>query len=450
MAGSVAESVAVRGSKAPSGDAAPGLVARQGALHLIGAVLDRGAMLDEAGLRGSPAERAEARGLADLTLRRLGQIDDLLGRFVGRMPKPPVDHVLRLMAAELIFAGTAPHAAVDLGVRLVKRDRGAAKLAGLVNAVGRRLAEQGAEIAAGQDAARLNTPGWLWQHLVADWGAEAARAMALAHLTPAPHDLTPNDLKLTNPAEAGALARELGAEVLATGSLRLADRPQISALPGFAEGAWWAQDAAAALPARLIPDPQGKRVLDLCASPGGKTVAIAADARDTGVLVACDARARRVRLLHDTVKTSGAACVRVVHVATSGPLPFAPVFDRVLVDAPCSGLGTIRRDPDIRWRRGERDLASLAHGQLALLERAAALVRPRGRLVYATCSSEPDENEAVVDAFLSRHDEFELVNLRGDASPHLIPLLDEQGMMRTLPFAHELEAFFAAALVRRH
>jgi 16S rRNA (cytosine967-C5)-methyltransferase len=118
------------------------------------------------------------------------------------------------------------------------------------------------------------------------------------------------------------------------------------------------------------------------------------------------------------------------------------------VDAPCSGLGTIRRDPDIRWRRNERDLVSLAHEQLTLLERAAALVRPHGRLVYATCSSEPEENEAVVDAFLSRHDEFELVDLRGDGSPRLAPLLDERGMMRTLPFAHGLEAFFAAGLVR--
>ncbi len=192
----------MNGGNAPSGDAAPGLVARAGALHLIGAVLDRGAILDEGGLRGSPAERAEARGLADLTLRRLGQIDDALGRFVGRMPKPPVNHVLRLMAAELIFAGTAPHAAVDLGVRLVKRARGAAKFSGLVNAVGRRLAERGAEIAAGQDAAAVNTPGWLWQQLSTGWGAEAARAMAVAHLTLAPHDLT-----LANPADAGALAR---------------------------------------------------------------------------------------------------------------------------------------------------------------------------------------------------------------------------------------------------
>jgi 16S rRNA (cytosine967-C5)-methyltransferase len=175
---------------------------------------------------------------------------------------------------------------------------------------------------------------------------------------------------------------------------------------------------------------------------------MAGDMRDTGLIVACDVRARRVELLTDTVETSGAACVRVVRVATTGPLPFGPVFDRVLVDAPCSGLGTIRHDPDVRWRRQESDLVRFAVDQRRLIDRAAALVRPHGRLVYATCSSEPDENEAVVDAFLSTHEDFELVDLRVDASPYLLPVLDARGMLRTLPFAHGLEAFFAAALVR--
>ena len=221
-----------------------------------------------------------------------------------------------------------------------------------------------------------------------------------------------------------------------------------SPIVGSFASAFFVQEEASQLVSFVVAAQPGERVLDLCASPGGKTVAMAADIRDTGLLVACDVRARRVRLLRDTVRASGAASVRVVHVGASGPLPFAQGFDRVLVDAPCSGLGTVRRDPDIRWRRRERDLAGLAQDQLALLERAAVLVRPRGRLVYATCSSEPDENEAVVDAFLSRQREFELVDLRSDASPPLVPLLDRRGMMRTLPFAHGLEAFFAAALVR--
>jgi 16S rRNA (cytosine967-C5)-methyltransferase len=176
---------------------------------------------------------------------------------------------------------------------------------------------------------------------------------------------------------------------------------------------------------------------------------MAADMDDRGVLVACDVRARRVNLLRDTVRLSGAGCVRLTRVPAEGPLPFDPVFDRVLVDAPCSGLGTIRRDPDIRWRRDERDLPALAADQLALLERAASVLRAGGRLVYATCSSEPEENEAVVDAFLSRRPDFAPVDLREDTAPLLKPVLDDRGMLRTLPSVHGLEAFFAAALRRR-
>ena len=156
----------------------------------------------------------------------------------------------------------------------------------------------------------------------------------------------------------------------------------------------------------------------------------------------------RVALLRDTVHRSGATHVHVVHVAANGPLPFGDSFDRVLVDAPCSGLGTIRRDPDIRWRRAASDLPRLAEQQIELLMRAAATLRPGGRLVYATCSSEPEENEGVIDAFLDRAP-FDRLDLRRSGIEHVEPLVDERGALRTLPFAHGLEAFFAAAMVRR-
>ena len=184
-----------------------------------------------------------------------------------------------------------------------------------------------------------------------------------------------------------------------------------------------------------------ERILDLCASPGGKTAAMAAMMNDTGMLVACDVRVGRVALLRDTVLRSGAHHAHIVHVPPSGPLPFASTFDRVLVDAPCSGLGTIRRDPDIRWRRAASDLARLAGQQIELLMRAAETVRPGGRLVYATCSSEPEENERVVDAFLDRAP-FDRLDLRESGPAGLAPLLDDRGALRTLPFAHGLEAFF--------
>jgi 16S rRNA (cytosine967-C5)-methyltransferase len=186
----------------------------------------------------------------------------------------------------------------------------------------------------------------------------------------------------------------------------------------------------------------------VCAAPGGKTVLMSGDMSDTGVLAACDVRPRRVALLRGTIGDAGSRHAHAVHVAADGPLPFSAVFDRVLVDAPCSGLGTVRRDPDIKWRRREDDLAALAGRQLSLLQRAGRTVGPRGRLVYATCSSEPEENEMVVDAFLSAEPEFRLIDLRVSGPPALAPVLDERGVLRTLPFAHGLEAFFAAAMER--
>lgn len=426
-----------------SKETVPGLVAREGALHLIGSVLDRGAMLDEAGLRGSPAERAEAHGLADLTLRRLGQVDGALDRFVGKMPRPPVNHVLRLMTAELIFAGTAPHAAVDMAVRLTKRGKGTARLSGMVNAVGRRLAEHGAGIAAEQDAARLNTPDWLWTRLSDDWGDDAAREIAQAHLTPAPHDLT-----LANAADTAAMAREVEAEPLPTGSIRLAGRPQISALPGFAEGAWWAQDAAAALPARLIPDPEGKRVLDLCAAPGGKTMQLAAMGAQ---VTALDLSKRRMERVAQNLARTGLEAECVVADA----LKWAPDqgFDAILLDAPCSATGTIRRHPDLPRRQDGVDLKPLTGLQSQLLDRAAAWLAPGGILVFCTCSLLTAEGEDQARRFLKRH--AGLARLPVQAGEAGIPqeFLTVEGDLRTRPdFWPErggVDGFFAARFVRK-
>jgi 16S rRNA (cytosine967-C5)-methyltransferase len=431
-----------RTGKVDNADATPGLVARQGALHLLGSVLDHGAILDEAGLRGSPAERAEARGLADLTLRRLGQIDDALGRFVERMPKTPVNHVLRLMATELIFAGTAPHAAVDMAVRLVKRARGAAKFSGMVNAVGRRLAEQGAGIATEQDAARLNLPDWLRKPLAADWGEAAAMAMAAAHLTPAPHDLT-----LASQGDAGVLAAEIGAQVLPTGSLRLAGRPQISALPGFAQGAWWAQDAATALPARLIPEPGDKRVLDLCAAPGGKTLQLAAAG---AVVTALDISARRMERVAQNLARTGLAAEVVVADALDWS-PESP-FDAILLDAPCSATGTIRRHPDLTRRRGKVDLGALTRLQGQLLDRAAGWLAPGGVLVFCTCSLFKAEGEDQARTFFDRAKGFERLPIAPGEAGIPAEFLTTEGDLRTRSdFWGELggiDGFFATRLKR--
>jgi 16S rRNA (cytosine967-C5)-methyltransferase len=213
------------------------------------------------------------------------------------------------------------------------------------------------------------------------------------------------------------------------------------------DGTFLILDEASQLVPLAVGARPGERVLDLCAAPGGKTTALAADMENRGLLVAADVRARRVALLRDTVVRTGATVTRVLHVDPDAPLPLAGVFDRVLVDAPCSGLGTLRRDPDIRWRRTVADLTAHAEAQVELLARAADAVTPGGRLVYATCSSEPEENDQVVDRFLAIRPEFRPADLAAELPARLSPLLDG-GRLRTLPFAHGLEAFFAAALTR--
>jgi 16S rRNA (cytosine967-C5)-methyltransferase len=271
----------------------------------------------------------------------------------------------------------------------------------------------------------------------------------------APLTIRANTLRVTRDQLAAALARDgieteptshapHGLVVRSGNPLRFRGPPE----GGRYEGWFVVQDEASQLVPLAVDAQSGMRILDLCASPGGKTTAIAAAAGPDSIVVASDVRPRRIRTLVETVAAADASRVRVVHVAGAGPLPFAPVFDRVLVDAPCSGLGTIRRDPDIRWRRSEEDLALFADRQVELLRRAASVLAPGGRLVYATCSSERDENEAVVERFLADEPGFSTIDLRA-STPLLEPFVDGHGMLRTLPFAHGLEAFFAAAFVHR-
>ena len=444
--------------------------ARTAAYHALRAIADERADLPSALAHGrarlsDERDRALAAEIVTGTLRWRRNLDYLI-EYLANRRIATVDrdllHVLRLSLYQLLHLDRVPASAVvDDAVDLTRQ---AHKLSatGFVNAVLRSALRQRHRLPlpprpgnSTDRAAALAYLGITHSHpewLVARWfdrhGFDASERWVRFNNDTPRLTLRVNTLRTNRETVAAAL----GAASIQTELTRHAPDGLIvtagNPLRAPTDGLLFVQDEASQLVNLAVVAQPGERVLDLCASPGGKTVAMVADMNDTGLLVACDVRARRVRLLSDTVRVSGAARIRVAHVATSGPLPFTPVFDRVLVDAPCSGLGTIRRDPDIRWRRRERDLASLAQEQLALLDRAAVLVRPRGRLVYATCSSEPEENEAVVDVFLSRQREFEVVDLRSDASPRLMPVLDRRGMLRTLPFAHGLEAFFAAALVR--
>ncbi len=391
-------------------------------------VFARNAPLDEAltarlDSRLEPRDRAFARHLAATTLRRLGQIDALIAAYVAR-PLPKDAHtprnILRLGAAQLVFLETPAHAAVNETVALTAA-RGAERYKGLVNAVLRRLAAEGKQRAAGQDAAKLDTPEWLWKSWSAAYGEATARRIAEAHLAEPPLDFSVN-------GDPAAWAARLDGELLPTGSLRRRAGGLVTELPGFADGTWWIQDAAAALPARLLGDVGGQRVIDLCAAPGGKTAQLAAaGARVTAVEQSAP---RLARLRENLARLKLAADLVAADAATWRP---AEPADAVLLDAPCSATGTIRRHPDLPWRKTAKDIPALAAAQQRLLANAAAMVKPGGRLVYAVCSLQPEEGPAVVARFLDKHPAF----AREPVAPREIAGAGEfiigDGTLRTLP-----------------
>ena len=414
-------------------------------------------------------DRSLAAEIVTGTLRWQRSLDHLIAHFAKRTVArldPEVVLVLRLSLYQLLHLSRVPASAVvDDAVDLT---RGARKpsATGFVNAVLRHTLRQRQNLplparpgeTEGGTSHRATVLAYLGitcshpEWLVARWldrhGFEATeRWVQFNNETPL-LTLRVNTLRASRPEVLSILAAD-GIDATPTryapnGLTVTAGHPLRQPLQGL----FFVQNEASQLVPLAVGARPGERVLDLCASPGGKTTAMAADMADSGTIVACDVRPKRMVLLQETVRASGASHVEQVQVRSVGALAFEPTFDRVLVDAPCSGLGTIRRDPDIRWRRTEADLPTLARAQIALLTRAAEVVRPGGRLVYATCSSEPEENEQVVDAFLATHPAFTLLDLRTGNDAAIAPLLDDRGMMRTLPFAHGLEAFFAAALVK--
>lgn len=404
----------------------PGIAARTAALNLMRAVLEKGRPLDDAW--GSAVadlevrDRALVRASVATALRRRGQIDDLIEAMLDKKLPPSAvaaHHILRLGIAELMFMGLAPHAAVDAAVTVAKAR--APRFAKLVNAVLRRLGREGEAILAGQDAARLNCPDWLWRRWEAAYGEAGARALAEAHLVEAPLDITVK-------TDAAGWAEKLEASVLPSGSLRRTGGGQIDILPGFAEGAWWVQDAAAALPARLAGDVAGRRVIDLCAAPGGKTAQFAM----TGATVtAVEKNAKRAPRLTQNLERLGlTAEVVVADAATWTP---AEPADVVLLDAPCSATGTLRRHPDIAFNKDAIDIATLARAQARLLDAAAGMVAPGGLLIYCTCSLEPEEGEAQTGPFLARNPAFKVEPIAAAEIGDRPEAITSDGALRTRP-----------------
>ena len=415
-------------------------------------------------------DRALVTEISTGTLRWMAALDRVIEQVAAR-PKERLDDevlaVLRLGAYQLLYLDRVPAAAaVHESVNLVKRV-GKASASGLVNAVLRHIAstaddpplppEPGPSATREARLAYLSVtcshPRWLIERWLDRLGFHRTQEWVRFNNRPPALTLRTNRLRTTT----AALARQLAEYDVRTEPTRFAS-DGLTVLAGnpirtplLEQGLFLVQDEASQLVAELTAARPGERVLDACAAPGGKTTALAAAVGETGTLVASDLRPARVQLLSRTLERTGAAGVRVVRLDLRHP-PFQPVFDCVLVDAPCSGLGTVRRDPEIRWRRQPLDLVRFATEQLAMVAHAARVVRPGGRLVYATCSSEPEENADVVDAFLANHPTFEAVHadqVRPPLSQGLRDTLDHHGRLATTPDAHGLEVFFAAVLRRR-
>jgi 16S rRNA (cytosine967-C5)-methyltransferase len=430
----------------------PGLAARRIAADLLDGVLRRRMALDDllSGKNAHPGlpaladrDRALARRLTATVLRRLGTLRHLLGEFLEKgfpSDAPRVETILLLGAAQILWLEVPDHAAVDLSVRLAQGGRRAARYAGLVNAVLRRVAQGGTSR---PDGLR-DTPEWLLKRWSKSYGRDTARAIAAAN----GHEPA---LDLTAKSDPKSWADRLRGRVLPTGSVRTLAHGAVSLLPGFSEGAWWVQDAAAALPVRLFGDIRGMNVADLCAAPGGKTAQLALAGAN---IIAVDrSPARLNRLRENLARLSLHAEIVAADVLEwqSGP------FDAVLLDAPCSSTGTIRRHPDIPWLKSEADLPVLTSLQQRLLDRAVELLKPGATLVYCVCSLEPEEGEHQIEALLRRDPRIVRSQITAQEVFGRKEFITPDGALRTLPqYLPDpdprwggLDGFYASRLVRK-
>lgn len=385
-----------------------------------------------------PRDAGFARAIANETLRRFGQIDALIRHFVPKPPAPQragsTPEILLAGACELLFLNVAPHAAVDCANRLCERDRNAIHFKPLVNAVLRRISREGRQVADAQDAPRLNTPDWLWTRWCESYGEGMARIIATSHLS-AP----PLDIALKN---GFAIA---DAEPVFGNIVRLMESGRVDHLPGFAEGAWWIQDAAASLPARLLGDVRGRRVIDLCAAPGGKTAELAAMGAH---VTAVEREAPRLARIRENL----ARLKLVAELIQSDLRDFKPqeAAPFVLLDAPCSATGTIRRHPELPWIKNASDVTLCAATAQELLDAAADMVAPGGVLVFAVCSLEAEEGPEQIEAFLSSHEEFKREPVIAGEIFGLGEAISSGGDLRTLPchLAEKggMDGFYAARL----
>jgi 16S rRNA (cytosine967-C5)-methyltransferase len=408
----------------------PGLAARRVAADILDGVLRRKRPFDEQledkalELTALPErDRALARALATTVLRRLGTLRHLLNSLLDRgLPAdaPRVETALLVGAAQILWLDVPDHAAVDLAVRLALADRQAMHYAKLTNAVLRKITREGAQLLGGLDTATLDTPAWLMARWQQTYGHETAREIALANgREPA--------LDVTVKHDPEHWAKALGGVMLPTGSVRLVPHGPVPQLPGFDEGAWWVQDAAAALPAKLLGDVTHRTVADLCAAPGGKTAQLAAAGAKVVAVDRSEPRLKRLAQNLARLQLTAETIAADVTQWQGGP------FDAVLLDAPCSSTGTIRRHPDIPWLKHEADVVKLAALQRRLIAQAAQLTKPGGTLIYCTCSLEPEEGIDVVRELLAANGGLRRLPVTPDEIGGLGQWLTPDGDLRTLP-----------------
>jgi 16S rRNA (cytosine967-C5)-methyltransferase len=438
----------------------PGLAARRIAADILDGVLHKHRTLDEQ-LDGAAAhpglktladrDRALMRRLVATILRRLGTLGHVLSRLLDRgvpTDAPRAQSALLIGAAQILWMDVPDHAAVDLSVRLVQADRRAAKYAGLVNAVLRRCAREGQPLIDEIKSQSLDVPPWLLARWVANYGETAAAEIAVAIGYEPPLDLTVK-------SDAPQWATRLHGETLPTGTVRTLLQGSVAMLPGFSEGKWWVQDAAAALPVRLFGDLKGRRIADLCAAPGGKTAQLIHAGAE---VTALDRSPNRVaRLRENLVRLSLDAQTVVADAAEWSGNGGDALFDGILIDAPCTATGTIRRHPDVAWLKQESDISALTALQRRLLQRAVVLLKPGGTLVYCTCSLEPEEGEQAVAALLAAESGIRRAPIDASEVAGQAELVTAEGDLRTLPchMPHPedprlggLDGFYAARLVK--
>ena len=432
----------------------PGLAARRIAADILDGVLRRRTALDELlsgksahpGLAGlAERDRALMRRLVATVLRRLGTLRHLVGGFLEKgfpSDAPRVETILLLGAAQILWLEVPDHAAVDLSVRLAQADRRAARYAGLVNAVLRKVTQSAATKSV--DGSTRDTPEWLLKRWKQAYGPDTARAIATAN----GHEPA---LDLTVKQDAEYWAERLRGRVLPTGTVRTLAHGAISLLPGFSEGAWWVQDAAAALPVRLLGDVQGKRIAELCAAPGGKTAQLALAGAKVSAIDRSPARLNRMRENFVRLSLNAETVVADALDWKGGP------FDGVLLDAPCSATGTIRRHPDIPWLKNEADLPVLTSLQQRLIDRAIELTRLGGTFVYCVCSLEPEEGQNHIEMLLARDPRVMRSPISAQEVFGHAEFITTDGDLRTLPQQLPdpdprwagLDGFYAARLTRR-